>query len=58
VFLVIGTSAVVYPAAGLVPFAKQSGATVIEINTEPTGSSALADFALQGPAGELLPQLL
>jgi len=33
VFLVIGTSAVVYPAAGLVPFAKQSGATVIEINT-------------------------
>jgi len=58
VFLVIGTSAVVYPAAGLVPFAKQSGATIIEINTEPTAFSGLVDFALQGPAGELLPTLL
>lgn len=58
VFLVIGTSAVVYPAAGLVPFAKQSGATVIEINPEQTPFSETVDFALQGPAGELLPQLL
>ncbi|HEY1239037.1 MAG TPA: NAD-dependent deacylase [Bryobacteraceae bacterium] len=58
VFLVIGTSAVVYPAAGLVPFAKQSGATIIEINTESTGFSEMVDFALQGPAGELLPTLL
>ena len=58
VFLVIGTSAVVYPAAGLVPFAQQSGATVIEINPEPTAFSETVDFALQGPAGELLPQLL
>jgi NAD-dependent deacetylase len=58
VFLVIGTSAVVYPAAGLVPFAKQSRATVIEINPEPTPFSETVDFALQGPAGELLPNLL
>ena len=58
VFLVIGTSAVVYPAAGLVPFAKHSGATVIEINPEPTPFSETVDFALQGPAGELLPKLL
>jgi len=58
VFLVVGTSAVVYPAAGLVPFAKQSGAVVMEINTEPTAFSETVDFALQGPAGELLPQLL
>ncbi|MBZ5575167.1 MAG: NAD-dependent deacylase [Acidobacteriia bacterium] len=58
VFLVIGTSAVVYPAAGLVPFAKQSGASVIEINTESTAFSGSVDFALQGPAGELLPKLL
>jgi NAD-dependent deacetylase len=49
---------VVYPAAGLVPFAKQSGATIIEINTESTGFSEMVDFALQGPAGELLPTLL
>lgn len=58
VFLVIGTSAVVYPAAGLVPYAKQSGATVIEINPEPTAFSDTVDFALQGPAGELLPKLV
>jgi len=58
VFLVIGTSAVVYPAAGLVPFANQNGAVVIEINLEPTPFSESVDFALEGPAGELLPQLL
>jgi len=58
VFLVIGTSAVVYPAAGLIPFAKQAGARVIEINTEPTPFSDTVDCVLQGPAGEILPQLL
>jgi NAD-dependent deacetylase len=58
VFLVIGTSAVVYPAAGLVPFAKQSGATVIEVNPEQTAFSAMVDFSFQEPAGELLPKLL
>jgi NAD-dependent deacetylase len=58
VFLVIGTSAVVYPAAGLVPLAKQSGATVIEINPEQTAFSAMVDFSFQEPAGELLPKLV
>ena len=58
VFLVIGTSAVVHPAAGLVPFAKHAGAKVIEINTEPSAVSNIVDCALQGPAGEILPQLL
>lgn len=58
VFLVIGTSAVVYPAAGLIPYAKQSGARVIEINTEPTPATAIVDCALQGPASEILPALL
>jgi NAD-dependent deacetylase len=58
VFLVIGTSAVVYPAAGLVPYARQSGAKVIEINPEATPFSAMVDCALQAPAGELLPKLL
>ena len=58
VFLVIGTSAVVYPAAGLVPYAKQSGATVIEINPDSTAFSETVDFALHGPAGELLPNLV
>ncbi|SPE41618.1 NAD-dependent protein deacylase 2 (fragment) [Candidatus Sulfopaludibacter sp. SbA3] len=54
----IGTSAVVHPAAGLVPFAKHAGAKVIEINTEPSAVSKIVDCALQGPAGEILPQLL
>jgi NAD-dependent deacetylase len=58
VFLVIGTSANVYPAAGLIPFARQSGAKVIEINTAETPYSDLADCALRGSAGEILPQLL
>ena len=58
VFLVIGTSAVVYPAAGLVPYARQAGAKVIEINTEPTAFSKMVDCSLQGPAGELLPKLI
>jgi NAD-dependent deacetylase len=58
VFLVIGTSAVVHPAAGLVPYAKQAGAKVIEINTEPSAVSGIVDCVLQGPAGEILPGLV
>ena len=58
VFLVIGTSAVVYPAAGLVPYAKHGGARVIEINTDDTPFTSLVDCALRGPAGVLLPQLV
>ena len=58
VFLVVGTSAVVYPAASLIPYARHAGAKVVEINTEPTAVSATVDCALQGPAGELLPKLL
>lgn len=58
IFLVVGTSAVVYPAAGLVPYAKQAGARVIEVNPEPSALAGLVDCALQGKAGEILPQLL
>lgn len=58
VFLVIGTSAVVYPAASLIPYAKQSGARVVEINPEPTAATAIVDCALQGPAAEMLPALV
>ncbi|MBS1853737.1 MAG: NAD-dependent deacylase [Acidobacteria bacterium] len=58
VFLVIGTSANVYPAAGLIPFARHSGARVIEINTGETPYTNLADCSLRGPAGEILPQLI
>jgi NAD-dependent deacetylase len=58
VLLVVGTSAVVYPAAGLIPYARRCGARVIEINSEATAVTALVDCALRGPADELLPQLL
>ena len=58
VLLVIGTSANVYPAAGLIPCSKQGGARVIEINTEDTSATAIVDCALRGPAAELLPQLM
>ena len=58
VFLVIGTSAVVHPAAGLVPFAKHAGAKVIEINPQASAVSGIVDCSLQGPAGEILPQLI
>ena len=58
VFLVIGTSAIVYPAAGLIPFAKRAGAKVVEVNTEETDFSSTVDCALRGAAGDLLPQLI
>ena len=58
VFLLIGTSAVVYPAAGLAQIAKASGARVVEINIAETVLSGGIDEFLQGPSGELLPQLI
>ena len=58
VFLVIGTSAVVYPAAGLVQVARQSGARVVIVNPDSTPADELADWILRGPAGEILPRLL
>jgi NAD-dependent deacetylase len=57
-FLSIGTSAVVQPAADLPLLAKRSGACLIEINPEPTPLSPLADYTFFGKAGELLPELL
>ncbi len=57
VFLVVGTSAVVYPAAGLAEAASLSGGRVIEINPEPSALAAVATVELRGPAGELLPRL-
>jgi NAD-dependent deacetylase len=58
VFLVIGTSAVVYPAAGLVELAKRRGAEVIEVNIAETAATGVADVSLRGPAAEILPELL
>jgi len=57
-FLSIGTSTVVYPAAALPLEALRTGATVVEINPQPTPLTAQAQFALAGAAGSVLPQLL
>ncbi len=58
VFLTIGTSAVVYPAAGLIDVARDSGAAIVEINPQTTAYSNGVDYFLQGSAGEILPELL
>jgi NAD-dependent deacetylase len=56
--LVVGTSAVVHPAAGLAGAAKEAGAFVVEINLEPTPNTAWVDVPLLGKAGEILPLLV
>jgi NAD-dependent deacetylase len=58
VFLSVGTSTLVYPAAALPFQALQSGATVVEINPQQTPFTPQAHFALAGPAGAVLPDLL
>ena len=58
VFLSIGTSAQVYPAAELPLRALSAGATIVEINPERTPLTRHAHFALQGAAGKVLPQLV
>ncbi len=58
VAIVAGTSARVYPAAGLIPFAIQRGAAVIEINPEETGYSGEVTFSLRGASAEILPWLI
>jgi NAD-dependent deacetylase len=57
-FLVVGTSAVVYPAAGLIGAAHRCGAKVIEINLTRTEASGRVDLGLYGPSGEILPALV
>lgn len=58
VFFSVGTSAVVYPAAYIPIYAKQSGAFLVEINPNPTDLSHIADVVLQGKSGEILPLIL
>ena len=58
VMLVVGTSAVVQPAASLAGEAKEAGAVVAEINLEETPNSGMMDFVLLGKSGDLLPKLL
>jgi NAD-dependent deacetylase len=56
--LVVGTSGLVYPAAGLPVGARQAGAPVITVNPAPTELDRLAAVCIRGTAAEVLPRLL
>ncbi|ORB18174.1 NAD-dependent deacylase [Mycobacterium noviomagense] len=58
VLVVVGTSAIVYPAAGLPELALARGATVVEVNPEPTPLSRSATISLRETASQALPGLL
>ncbi len=58
VFLSVGTSSLVYPAAGLADLAKQCDAIAVEINPNPTLHAANFDYALAGKSGVVLPELV
>ena len=58
VMLIVGTSGVVYPAAAMPMIAKEAGATVIDVNPEWDALAQTSDVFLQGPGGEVLPQLV
>lgn len=57
-FIVVGTSGIVYPAAGLLQLAKYSGAKTIGINLEKPANIYSIDYFYQGKAGEILPKLV
>ncbi len=57
-FLSVGTSAVVYPAAGYCALAAEVGAVTVEVNLEPTPISTMVSHSLRGPAGSTLQSLL
>lgn len=54
-FVSIGTSGAVYPAAGFVQLARAAGARTVEINLEPTQGRRLFDQGVYGPATEVVP---
>ena len=56
-FMSVGTSSVVYPAAGFIQMAASIGASTIEVNPQRTPISAIVDHALVGKSGEVLPEL-
>lgn len=58
VFLCVGTSVVVYPAASLPIVAKRAGAYLVEINIERTELSPMVDEVILGKCGEILPRLI
>lgn len=58
IFLIIGTSGIVYPAAQIPYYAKAKGATIVEVNLwESSYTYKITDFFLKGKAGEILAKL-
>ena len=57
-FLSVGTSSLVWPAAGLAEQAQQGGAQLVEVNPDTTPLSPHCDFRVAAPAGSALPELL
>ncbi len=55
--LAVGTKLSVWPVAGVVPAAKESGARVVIVNAEPTDMDSLADALFRGAIGDILPRL-
>ena len=56
-FVAVGTSGVVWPAAGFAQAARQAGARMVEINPEPNETSSLYDLQVRQPAGIAIPEL-
>lgn len=57
-FISIGTSGNVYPAAGFVAAARRAGAQTVELNLEPSEGASLFHKAIHGPATEVVPQFV
>jgi NAD-dependent deacetylase len=58
VFLSVGTSSLVYPAAALPFTALENGATLVEVNPGETPLTSRVDYVLRGPVGDVLPRLI
>lgn len=58
VFVAIGTSGAVYPAAGYVAAARRLGLTTIEFNLDPADNAGLFDHAIYGKASETVPRFV
>ena len=56
--LAVGSSLTVYPAAGVVPIAKEHGARLVIVNAEPTPYDRIADAVLNGSISEILPAIV
>jgi len=55
--IAVGSTLQVYPAAGVVPLAKESGARIVILNDQPTPLDSIADAVLRGGIGDVLPRL-